>query len=128
MVGGKMFASSIGWILVSSGLITAGSGLAALFFPHLVLRSGFGVTTPDSSAVLFVQHWGVLVSVLGALIVFSAEATAVRGPVLVAAIVEKFAGELLIFFGPVKRTNVLTAIAIGDGILAILYIAYLAGR
>jgi hypothetical protein len=52
-----MFASSIGWILVSSGLITAGGGLAALFFPHLVLRSGFGVTTPDSSAVLFVQHW-----------------------------------------------------------------------
>ena len=39
------------------------------------------------------------ISVVGALIVYSAEAPAVRGPVLVAAIVEKFAVGLLIFFG-----------------------------
>ena len=123
-----MFASSIGWILIFSGLITAGAGLATLLFPHLILRLGFGVETPDGSTVLFARHWGLLVAVIGALIVYGAEASAVRNPVLVAAIIEKLALGLLIFFGPVKRTSAMTALAIGDGTFAILYIAYLAGQ
>jgi hypothetical protein len=45
----------------------------------------------------------------------------------VAAAVEKFAMGLAVFFGPVKRTTAMTAIAIVDGIFAILYVAYLAG-
>lgn len=36
-------ASSIGWILVVSGIVTAAGGLAALMVPHQLLRLGFGV-------------------------------------------------------------------------------------
>ena len=121
-----MLASSIGWILVGSGIITAVAGLAALLFPHLFLRLGFGVES-TSPFVFFVQHWGVLIFVVGALIVYSAYVPAARAPVLVAATIEKFAIGLLTFFGPMKRTTAMTAIAIGDGAFAILYVAYLAG-
>jgi len=122
-----MLASSIGWILVTSGVITAGAGLAALVFPHLFLRLGFEVESPASSTMFFVRHWGVLIFVVGALIVCSAYAPAVRAPVLAAAAFEKFAIGLLIFFGPMKRTSVMTVLAIGDGVFAILYVSYLAG-
>jgi len=122
-----MLAASIGWILVVSGVITAGAGLVALLFPHLFLRLGFGVESPISSLVFFVRHWGVLIFAVGALIVYSAYAPTIRGPVLVAAAIEKFAIGLLTFFGPMKPTSAMTAIAIGDGAFAILYVAYLAG-
>ena len=122
-----MLAPSIGWILVVSGVITTGAGLAALLFPHLFLRLGFGVESPISSLVFFVRHWGVLIFVVGALIVYSAYAPTTRAPVLVAAAIEKVAIGLLTFFGPMKPTSAMTAIAIGDGAFAIIYVAYLAG-
>ena len=119
--------SSIGSILIVSGLITAGGGLAALLFPRLFLRLGFGDASASGSSIFFAQHWGVLVFVVGALIVYSAYAPAIRVPVLVAAAVEKIALGPLVYFGPLKRTGGMTAIALGDGLFAILYIAYLAG-
>src|SRR5215471_14017990 len=122
----QVLASSIGWICIASGLITAGAGLAALVLPHLFLRLGFGVESPNDSLRFFVQHWGVLICVVGLLIVYSAYAPSIRTPVLVAAAVEKFAIGLLTFFGPMKPTSAMTAIAIGDGAFAILYVAYLA--
>ena len=122
-----MLTSSIGWILVTSGVITAGGGLAALLFPHLFLRLGFGVESPDSSAVFFVRHWGVLIFAVAGLIVQSAYTPAIRTPVLVAAALEKFAMGLVVLFGPVKRTTAMTAIATVDGVFAVLYVAYLTG-
>ena len=122
-----MLASSIGWILVGSGIVTAGAGLTALLFPHLFLRLGFSVERPVSPLVFLVQHWGVLIFVVGALIVYSAYAPTVRAPVLVAAAIEKFAIGLLTFFGPMKRTPAMTAMAVGDSAFAVLYVAYLAG-
>ncbi len=119
--------TSIGWILVASGAITAGGGLAALLFPHLFLRLGFGVENPASVALFFVRHWGVLILAIGGLIFFSAYAPAFRVPVLIAAAMEKFAVGLFAFFGPLRRTSGMTAIAIIDGIFAILYVAYLVG-
>jgi len=122
-----LLTSSIEWILVASGVITAGGGLAALLFPHLFLRLGFGVESPDNSAVFFVRHWGVLICAVAGLIVHSAYTPAARTPVLVAAAVEKFAIGLVVFFGPVKRTTAMTAIATIDGVFGVLYVAYLAG-
>jgi hypothetical protein len=124
---GRMLASSIGLILIASGIITVGGGIAALFSPALFLRLGFGVENPAGSALFFVRHWGVLIVAVGALIVYSADAQAIRTSVLIAAAVEKFAMGLFVFFGPVKRTGAMTAIAAVDGAFAILYVAYLAG-
>jgi hypothetical protein len=125
--GGSMLASSIGWILVVSGAVTAVAGLTAFLFPGPLLRLGFRVEGGGGSIVFFVRHWGVLLFVMGALILDSAYVPAARAPVLTAASIEKVAIVLLIFFGPLKRTIPMTAIAIADGVFAILYVAYLAG-
>jgi choline-glycine betaine transporter len=122
-----MLASSIEWILIASGIITLGGGIAALLSPVLFLRLGFGVKEATDSALFFVRHWGVLIAVIGALIIYSAGARAIRTPILIAAAAEKFAIVLFVFFGPVKRTDAMTAIATVDGVFAILYAAYLAG-
>jgi hypothetical protein len=91
------------------------------------LRLGFGVESPISPLLFFVQHWGVLIFSVGMLITYSAYAPAVRSPVLAAAAIEKCAIGLLVFFGPMKRTSAMTAMAAGDSVFAIIYVAYLAG-
>ena len=85
----------------------------------------FGVKSSDGVTMFFVRHWGALLFVVCALTVYSAYFPASRVPILCAAIIEKFAIVALIFFGPFKRTIAITAIGIGDGVLAILFIAYL---
>ena len=122
-----MLTSTISWILTVSGLITALGGLIALLNPQFNLRSTYGVENPASIALFLMRHWGVLILAVGYLIIYSAYDPAIRAPVLIAASAEKFAIGLLVFFGPVKRTNGMTVIAIVDGIFAILYVLYLAG-
>ena len=121
-----MLTTYIVWILVVSGAITAGGGLAAFLAPHLFLRLGFGVERPESASLFVVRHWGVLILAVAALIVYSAYVPSARIPVLAAGMAEKFAIGILVFFGPLKRTRGMTAIAIVDGIFAVLYVLYLA--
>jgi hypothetical protein len=122
-----MLTSSIAWILVLSGVGSAVGGLAACLFPHPVLRLVFGADSTDGLTMFFVRHWGALLFVVCALTVYSAYVPATRVPILTAAAIEKFVIVVLIFFGPMKRTVAMTAIGIMDGILAILFVAYLSG-
>ena len=122
-----MLASSIGWILIISGVATAGAGLAALLLPHTVLKLVFGADDADALTMFLLRHWGALLFVVCALTVYAAYYPDTRGPILTAAIVEKAIIFVLIFFGPAKRTAAMTAIATMDGTLAVLFAAYLAG-
>ena len=122
-----MLASSIAWILIVSGAATAVGGLAACLFPQPVSQLVFGAKSIDSLTMFLIRHWGGLLFVVCALTVFSAYVPATRAPILTASVIEKFVIVILIFFGPVKRTVAMTAIATMDGILAILFVAYLAG-
>ena len=117
--------TSVGLILLVSGLVTTGGGLAAFLQPRLFLRLGFGDESPTGTAVFFVRHWGILIIAIGVLTVYSAYFPAIRVPVLIAAIVEKFAIGLLVLFGPLKRTGGMTTISLVDGLFAILYVIYL---
>ena len=74
-----------------------------------------------------VRHWGVLILAVAALIAYSAYVPSVRTSVLVAGATEKFAMGIFVFFGPLKRTSGMTAIAVVDGIFAVIYVLYLAG-
>jgi len=122
-----MLDSSIGWILIVSGIGTAAGGLAACLLPQPVLRLVFGAESADGLTTFFIRHWGALLFVLCALTVYSAYVPATRTPILTASVIEKFVIVVLIFFGPVKRTVAMTAVGTMDGILAILFVAYLAG-
>ena len=122
-----MVTSSIEWILIVSGVAAAAGGLVACFFPQPVLRVVFGVKNTDGITMLFIRHWGALLFVVCGLTVYSAYFPATRAPILTAAVIEKFAIVVLIVFGPAKRTAAMTALAVMDGTLAILFVAYLAG-
>ncbi|MFY9843945.1 MAG: hypothetical protein WA718_12120 [Terriglobales bacterium] len=122
-----MLASSIGWILIISGIGTAAGGLAGLFFPRMTLQLVFAAKVTDGVTMFFVRHWGALLFVVCALTAYAGYVPASRLPILTAAIIEKLAIVVLIFFGPVKRTVAMTAVAVMDGTLAVLFVAYLAG-
>jgi hypothetical protein len=77
--------------------------------------------------MFLIRHWGALLFVVCALTVYSAYSPSTRAPILTAAVIEKVVIVVLVFFGPVKRTVAMTAVAILDVILAILFVAYLAG-
>jgi hypothetical protein len=121
-----MLASSIEWILIVSGIGTAAGGLAACLFPKPVLQLVFGAKSNEGLTMFFVRHWGALLCVVCALTVYSAYVPATRVPILTASVIEKFVIVALVFFGPVKRTFAMTAIGTMDGVLAVLFIAYLA--
>ena len=122
-----MPTSSMGWMLIVSGLATASAGLAACLFPQQVLQLVFGTKSADSLILFFVRHWGALLFVVCALTAYSAFVPATRLPILTAAVIEKFVIVMLILFAPVKRTAAMTAVAVLDGTLGILFVAYLAG-
>lgn len=124
---GNMLASSIDWILILSGTAAAVGALAACLFPQPVLQLVFGAKSADGLTTLLFRHWGALLFVVCALTVYSAYVPASRAPILTAAAIEKFVVVVVIFFGPVKRTVAMTAVAVLDGILAILFVAYLSG-
>lgn len=122
-----MLASSIGWILIISGIGTAAGSLAVALFPKLVAQLAFGAQSPDALNIFLIRHWGALLFVVCALTVYCAYVPATRVPILTAAVIEKLVIVVLILFGPVKRTVAMTVVAALDGTLAILFIAYLAG-
>jgi uncharacterized protein YjeT (DUF2065 family) len=121
-----MPTSPFEWIIAASGIITAVAGLTALLAPHLLLRLGFDLESAPASMVFIVRHWGVLLFVVGALIAYSIGIPEIRTPVLLAAAVEKIAIGPLLFLGSAKRTRLMTAVALGDALFAILYIAFIA--
>jgi hypothetical protein len=122
-----MLTSSIGWILIVSGIGTAAGGLAGLFFPRTTLRLAFAAEISDGTTMFFVRHWGALLFVVCTLTVYAGYVPASRLPILTAAVIEKIVIVALIFFGPIKRTVAMTIVGTIDGILAILFVAYLAG-
>ncbi len=123
-----MLTSSIGWILIVSGIGTAAGGLAGLFFPRMTLQLVFAAKITDGVTMFFVRHWGALLFVVCALTVYAGCVPASRLPILTASVIEKIAIVALIFFGPMKRTVAMTIFGTLDGILAILFVAYLAGQ
>lgn len=122
-----MLASSIAWILTVSGAVTAVAGLTAFLFPRGLLRIAFSIESSDAPIVFFVRHWGVLIAVVGGLIAYSAYDLPVRGPACIAGAIEKGVLVLMILFGRLKRTRLMSIVALTDGLFAVLYVAYLAG-
>src|SRR3954451_8590215 len=120
-----MLASSIGWILVISGIPAAAAGFAALLFPQMVLRQVFGCMDANPTTIFFTRHWGALLSVVCSLTVYAAIFPDTRGPILTAAAIEKLIIFILISFGKLARTPAMTSIAIVDGLLAVVFTLYL---
>jgi hypothetical protein len=121
-----MIAIHIEFILLLTGTVTAIAGLQ-FFLPRRLAKKNFGEEPGSDTALLLARHWGMLVLCFGALLVLAAKNEAIRQPVMIAAAVEKLALAGNIFATSLRRHVPAAAIAIGDTLMALLYVAYLAG-
>ena len=74
-----MLAAQIEWILLITGLATAGA-LALFLAPVPMLRMLFGQAPSDALSLLIARHWGLLVCLVGALLVYAAYHPEIRVP------------------------------------------------
>ena len=122
-----MITQHISTILWITGIVTM-LPLLQLFFPAIFLKILNQTEIRDDVGMMFARHWGALVFVLGALLVYAASHAEIRGPVIVAALIEKAALVLLIIINlrqPFGKGFVLTATF--DGACCVIYALYLAG-
>lgn len=86
------------WIMLVSGVLTC-TMLYAAIDPQGALRSTFGTTLEGPLADIVVRNWGVLITLVGALLIYGAYRPASRPLVLVVAVVSKltFIGLVLVY-------------------------------
>ena len=121
-----MLGAQIGLILVLTGLATA-SALVLFLSPVTMMRMLFGQVPSDTLSILIVRHWGLLLGLVGALLVYAAYHPEVRGPTLVVAVVEKVAFVIGVFLSPFHRRPTVLVMALADGGMAAIYLLYLSG-
>ena len=118
-----MLESQTGTILIFTGALTL-LAAAAVVAPAAVLRAVFGSTAPDRVARAVTRHWGLLVALFGALLLYAGYHPEVRAPVMLAAAIEKL-GVAAIFGIALPRRPLLVAIIAGDVAMAIIYLVIL---
>jgi hypothetical protein len=121
-----MLAAHIELILLITGLATAGV-LVVSVAPVPVIKVVFGDAPSDATSLFIARHWGLLVCLVGALIVYSAYHVEVRVPTLIVAIVEKVALVLAILISPFRKRLPVLAIALADALMSAVYVMYLSG-
>lgn len=118
-----MVTEHIHTILLVTGIITC-SLVVGVFAPGVVLRYCFFEDRPSATQTLMVQHWFLVVALIGSLIVYAAFDPAVRTVVLTAAVVEKFSIGALVAVSRARNWR-LAFIASVDAVMGLLYVSYL---
>jgi hypothetical protein len=121
-----MLAAHIELILLITGLATAGA-LVLFLAPDTMMKLLFGQAPADALSRLIARHWGLLVFLVGALLVYAAYHADVRAPTLIVAIVEKVAFALGVFLSPFRRRPTVLVMGLADAGMAAVYLAYLTG-
>src|SRR5262245_57182210 len=112
-----MIATHIGALLIVTGLLTMGA-IAFLLLPTTMVKLVFGVTAPDVVTRTIMQHWGLVVCLIGALLVFASYHPVVRVPIMVAAATEKLALGALILASPLRRRWLPVMMGLADAVMA----------
>ena len=121
-----MLAAQIELILLLTGLATAGA-LVLFLAPVTMMKMLFGQAPSDTLALLIARHWGLLVCLVGALLIYAAYHAEIRVPTLIVAIVEKAVFVLGMFFAPLRRRPTVLIMALTDTAMAAVYVMDLAG-
>jgi hypothetical protein len=119
-----MLAAQIQLILLITGLVTAGA-IVLFLAPVTVMKRLFGQAPSDALSLLIVRHWGLLVCLVGALLIYAAYHTEIRVPTMIVAIVEKVAFVLGMLISPFRRRPSAVLIGVADGSMAAVYLMYL---
>jgi len=116
-----MITAHIGEILIVTGLLTMGA-ITFCVMPAAMLKLVFGAAEPDLLTQAITRHWGLLLVLVGAMLVFARYRPEVRVPVMVVAATEKLALGAFILAGPLRRRRLPLVIASADAVMAILYL------
>src|SRR5215510_15349856 len=108
-----MLAAHIELILLITGLVTAGL-LVVFVAPVPVMKVLFGQAPSDALGLFIARHWGLLVFLVGALIIYAAYHPEVRVPTLIVAIVEKVVLVVGLLISPFRRRPMVLAVALAD--------------
>ena len=119
-----MISAHIDAILMVTGWITMKAIIVSIL-PAFTLRVIFGVAQPDPAMKLIAQHWGLLVSLVGVLLVGAGYNPAMRVPVMVVAVTEKLAIGALVLGSPLRTRPLTVAIIAIDAVIAAVYLIFL---
>jgi hypothetical protein len=122
-----MIGAHIEIILIITGAITA-VALLAFIAPVPVLGMIFGEAPKDELGLALGRHWGLLIFLFGVLLIYSAFDTGVREPAMITAAIEKFAFVAGILGTPIRRHPLAATLAVGDLLIALIYVLFLAGH
>jgi hypothetical protein len=121
-----MITENIQLIMVIIGFMTMGS-LVFFLAPGVLGKRLLGITEISPGLILLTRHWAFLVSLVGAFLVYAVFDPPCRVPALLMAILEKIVFAGLVFQGPFKTSWPARLAAAGDGVLALICLACLAG-
>jgi hypothetical protein len=121
-----MLAAQIELILLITGAATAGA-LALFLAPVTMMKVLFGQAPSDALGLLIARHWGLLVCLVGALLVYAAYDAEIRVPTLLMASAEKVAFALGVLISPGFQRVTPLVMALADASMAAVYLMYLTG-
>ena len=121
-----VIVDKIKWIMLVAGLLTCTMIYAAIA-PQAALRGTFGETLQGPLADIVVRNWGVLVTLVGAMLIYGAYRPAVRPLVLVVAGLSKLVFIVLVLAQGSRYLGQQAGIAIAiDAVWVVLFALYLA--
>jgi hypothetical protein len=121
-----MIAAHIELILIVTGAVTA-SMLIQFIAPKPVMRLVFGTAPTDPVSLTIARHWGLLIALLGALLVYAAFDPPLRGPVILVALVEKVVFVAFMLSPSIRQRGLAAMVGGADLLMSIVYAHYLAG-
>jgi hypothetical protein len=113
-------------ILIVTGALTA-VAIFQFVAPAPILRIIYGEGPKDLPGLALARHWGLLVFLIGALLIYAAFHAAIRDPIMLVAAIEKIGLGVGVLGTALRRHPVAAAIATGDSVIALVYLLYLAG-
>lgn len=115
------------WIMLVSGVLTCTMIYAAIA-PHEALRSTFGESLEGPLAEIVVRNWSVLITLIGAMLIYGAYRPSSRTLILIVAGLSKlaFIGLVLTYGSKYLGQQAGVAILI-DVVAIVLFAAYLLG-
>ena len=120
-------ARHIRWIMLFSGALTCTMAYAAIA-PQAALLSTFGETLQGPVAEVVVRNWGILITLIGAMLIYGAFNPPVRSLVLVVAGISKLVFVALVLSQGIRFLGHQAGIAIAvDLIWVVIFACYFLG-
>jgi uncharacterized membrane protein YozB (DUF420 family) len=122
----SLITAHIKWILIISGALTATMAYAAID-PQAAMMTSFGASLDGPLGNLIVRSWGMMVTLVGAMLILSAFRPKYRRLVMTAAAIGKlFLVALIVIEGGAIMTAALPVV-IFDGLVVLIFATYVLG-